>query len=192
MRERDDDRTMQPKDGIVQFRWLGGTVTWNSGASVWIYGLCLLLGLPLTFVFLFYAPYRWVQARNWTETSCVILVSTYRPTADNKQRYAPHVEYEYEFAAETHRSQGLNLLPFFQVRGSRREAAEDELQARYPPGERAVCYVNPLNPRESLLDRDLRPGEFFYLPFGLLLVGIGLRGLWERWRTSLKGTRLNQ
>ena len=62
------------------------------------------------------------------------------------------------------------------------EASEDDLKNRYPPGGQSLCYVNPQTPSEAILDRDLTPADFIYLPFVLVLSGVGGFGLWHRWQ----------
>jgi hypothetical protein len=164
----------------IPFRFLGGTGTFNAGASVWVYALCLLLGLPLVGVYLVHAPCQWWRARSWVETPCQIITAEMVPDGKANWTYSEHVVYEYQWEQQRHRNDKLQLLNYSIRREV--EAHQDDLRHRYPPGGESRCYVNPLNPTESILDRDLSPGDFLYLPFGVILTGVGIAGFWIRWQ----------
>jgi hypothetical protein len=117
------------QDDKIPFRFLGGKGTFNAGASVWVYLLCLFLGLPFAFVFLIRAPYEWLRARSWVETPCNIISSEMKLEDGNPPRYRAHVVYEYRFADQNYRSSQINILRYFRVRPRYREPAEDDLRA---------------------------------------------------------------
>jgi hypothetical protein len=166
-------------DNEIPFRFLGGKGTFNAGASVWIYGLCLLIGLPFVYIYLVHAPWQWYRARSFIETPCKIISAEMVPHPTHTHRYDPRVVYEYKWHDQSYQSQRLKILNYSYRRHW--EFGEDELRSRYPPGGESLCYVNPQDPAESILDRDLTPVDFIYLPFVLIISGVGAYGLWHRW-----------
>jgi hypothetical protein len=172
----------RPTDDQIPFRFLGGYGTFNAGASVWLYGFCLLLSLPFIYVFLFQAPWTWWKARGWQPTKCLIVSARMKLKEGTENRYDEEVIYEYDFGGQLHRGDRVRILNFTIRRY--RDANEAELQARYPPNSIAECYVNPARPAEALLDRELQPSDFIYVPFVLIIFGVGLFGLVYRWKTK--------
>ncbi|MEX2188648.1 MAG: DUF3592 domain-containing protein, partial [Pirellulales bacterium] len=123
-----------------------------------------------------YALSETEAARDWVETPCVVEESKFA-RSDNRNaadgRPTLDLVYRYEFAGQTYRGDRLDLLI-----GSMGddEAWERRLFERFPPGARTVCYVDPNDPANSVLDRDnaaTKSRNLWLLSFPFLCVGCG-------------------
>ncbi|MCL4694175.1 MAG: DUF3592 domain-containing protein, partial [Candidatus Hydrogenedentes bacterium] len=130
---------------------VNGTTVTNPLARV---AIKLFLGTVMIGVgaLLFYVHYATVSgiraARDWVEVPCVIEESEY-VQGDEGDRFL-QMTYRYEYDGQIYRSDRLDLLP-----GSMGDdgAWEDELFETHPAGSESVCYVNPRDPNEAVLDR---------------------------------------
>ncbi len=127
------------------------------------------------FYFFFISSFLKVrEAAAWEEVTCTIIssdVGSYRGS-EGGTVYAPEIEYEYEYAGRTWRS---DKVRFFGMRSSNR-TSHANFVARFPEGSAAVCYVNPANPSEAVLDRGYSASMFFGL-IPLVFVGVGVGGM---------------
>lgn len=114
-----------------------------------------------------------LDARGWKETPCHILsseVKTYH--GKNGPTYGVEISYAYKVAAQEYHSNRYQFLRF--SNGDRQPKAE--MVGRYPRGKQAVCFVDPKNPSEAVLDRrSATVGLFGLLP--LVFVGVGAVGV---------------
>lgn len=113
-----------------------------------------------------------VQTYSWNETPCRILSSEV-VSEDNRYRFA--VRYEYTVVAKTFVGD--------KFRRNSHPGDYDKQQSRtsqYPAGSQTVCFVNPSNSSEAVLQRD---SLFFGLMilFPLLFIAIGTIGLYACW-----------
>ncbi|GMV95284.1 MAG: hypothetical protein AMXMBFR82_50620 [Candidatus Hydrogenedentota bacterium] len=88
-------------------------------------------------------------ARDWVEVPCIIEVSEY-VQGDAGDR-SLQMTYRYEYDGQIYRSDRLDMLP-----GSMGDDGnwEDELFENHPVDSEAVCFVNPRDPNEAVLDRE--------------------------------------
>jgi len=70
---------------------------------------------------------------------------------------------------------GTDRYQFASGSSSGREDKE-RIVAQYPPGRQTVCYVNPANPSQAVLDRGPN-GEMLYGLIGVVFLVIGGVGL---------------
>jgi hypothetical protein len=109
-------------------------------------------------------------ARRWVETPCVIETNEWtRPRG--RKRISLELVYRYEIAGKSYRGDRLDLLA-----GSMGDDAawEKRIFERHRPGSRAVCYVDPDNPANSVFDRDnaaTKSRNLLLLAFPFLCVG---------------------
>ncbi len=136
----------------------------------------LLLPL-LVFHFFFLVPLRKVRrARAWREVPCEIVSSSVREDATDSGLYRFQVAYRYAVAGEEHRSGRYNFsfatatVGFF---GKRR------LARRLAPGTRTVCYVDPADPAEAVLDRGMTWDMLFAAAFAIMCGAVFLM-LWRQ------------
>lgn len=148
--------------------------------------LCLCAGSALVTLSFFVlkpeaASLTWFHSRGWTKTPCVI---TLHQVMTHESRRGPlrefEVRYAYEFGGSPHVS---SRIQFGRTHYFLRRGLNDT--ALYPTGERTICYVNPDNPEEAVLDRSfphsLFPSLFtsaIMLAFGVAFLAMAPVTLW--------------
>ncbi len=159
----------------------------RKGCMAAFFGLFLLAGLGTSLFFLRPAL-RVLEARSWPATPCTIVHSEVRTHAgDDGATYSVNVLYTYVVNGREHKSNRYRFLG-----GSTGDfASKERIVRRLPPLTRTVCYVNPENPSEAVLDRDFSSDYAFGLvPLVFAVIGLGgiiftLRGAFES-GTSLR------
>lgn len=139
--------------------FIGTLFTLIGGAATWF----LAVG-PLS---------KMVRSGSWTEQRCTVELSRVVSSRGSKggRTYRPEILYRYEFGGKTYRSSQVSV---FTVWSSGRDGKEETVR-NYAVGSSAVCFVNPANPSEALLDRSWSWGMLLgLLPLIFVLVGIGL------------------
>ncbi|SFI86265.1 DUF3592 domain-containing protein [Planctomicrobium piriforme] len=105
-------------------------------------------------------------AQTWVETPCVIVSSE----VIGDDTFTVDIRYQYTF---NDRNYDGDRYWFFTGRTSGKKSKE-AIVAQHPPGKKTVCYVDPKQPDESVLNRQFNTSllwGLFSVPF--LLVGIG-------------------
>jgi hypothetical protein len=137
----------------------------------------VFLAMGLAFcVFIGREVYLGAKTYTWPRVECVILDSRVVEDAKDNRPYRFQIRYEYQWRGRTHTTE----------KWSRRGGAYSDysdaqrLTARYPLDSKAVCFVNPRDPTEALLER---PGLWigFLILLPLIFVGIGGIGLVAMW-----------
>ena len=115
-----------------------------------------LVGLALVsalFYFSFISPVRKIlHARTWLETPCVILSSGVEEDATDSGLYKILITYQYEIAGCSYRSSRYNFSFWTSTSGYRGKKAVVD---RLAHGEQTVCYVNPLDVYDSVIERGI-------------------------------------
>jgi hypothetical protein len=95
-------------------------------------------------------PLRRVRrAKLWRETPCVILSSSVEEDATDSGVYRVLVTYKFEAAGRAYVASRYS----FAVGATAGCRGKRAVVARLAPGTRAVCYVNPTNPGDAVLER---------------------------------------
>jgi hypothetical protein len=120
---------------------------------------------------------RSMEARSWNSAPCVILRSEVRTETQHQgQSFSAEVLFGYEVEGKHLESSRLDLGSDMSMSYS----AVKERLAAYPAGSTNVCFYNPVNPREAVLQRGSTP-DFFLSAFGTALLGMsGFLGLQSR------------
>jgi hypothetical protein len=116
-----------------------------------------LVGAAALFVTFINPLGKSLALEGWHAAPCVI-------TASRLDGDRPAIEYLYEVGPKSYRSSRIALYP--QAFSSRSAAAA--VVARYPRGKAAECFVNPADPTDAVLSRDLIRDLVVLLPAGLL------------------------
>ena len=145
----------------------------GAGCLAVFFGIFLLFGLAFLAFFAVPAA-RILSARAWRETPCTILHSEVRSHAssDGDDTYSVAVRYAYVVDGREYSSERYEFLGGSSSGTSGKEA----VVRRLPPGTRTVCYVDPANPAEAVLERGLTLQYLFAL-IPLLFVAIGGGGV---------------
>ena len=108
---------------------------------------------------------------SWVETPCTIVFSELRESrGDDGPTYRADILFSYEFQGEAYRSNRVSLGLKVSSGGS---SSKREKIAKHPPGSAAVCYVNPRQPWEAVLDKK-SPAILFSLLFPIPFLAAGI------------------
>jgi Protein of unknown function (DUF3592) len=127
-------------------------------------GVLLLLTALMTWMFLLEPLFLFKEARGWRSVPCQILTSRMRQTMDMESGTVVsyvEVEYRYQFEGSTYSSDRYdfqNTGTYFT--GSASETTGQRI-AKLASATNAICFVNPKNPGEAVLERGLAWGLWF-------------------------------
>ncbi len=143
------------------------------GCLAVFFSIFLIAGIQVFFWLSLAPTLRSLAARNWPQAPCTIVSSrVIEHPGDDGSTYEISIQYEYEFEGRAYTS---SRYSFFDIASSGRSGKE-RVVARYPPGSRTTCYVDPQNPERAVLDPGLRPEAAFGL-IGMPFVLVGAGGL---------------
>lgn len=143
----------------------------------WLFGaIFTLVGLG---TFIAWSLPMWTTAASssrWIETPCVIISSRVKShPGDDTPTYSVAISYRYTFGATEYRSDRFNVVGG----SSSGSAGKKEIVSHYPQGSTQICYVNPAQPSEALLQRGFSWGLLFGL-LPLVFMGVGVAMLFYR------------
>lgn len=132
---------------------------------------------------------QWVDARGWEQVPATLLDVDLVVNSGDADTYRATASYEYSWQGATYRSDRVWFHGMSDNIGSFHQAAARELQAHLEAGEPFPAWVNPDEPTESVLYRDLRwPLLLFVALFGLIFGAVGFGML----VAALRGSRAEQ
>ncbi|HEX2642558.1 MAG TPA: DUF3592 domain-containing protein [Thermoanaerobaculia bacterium] len=139
-----------------------------------LFFLVFFLAGAAALYFMVLRPARGLLAsRSWVETPCQVEASRVgESSSSDGTTYRVEVDYAYSFQGREYRSSRYDFLDFYSS-GYDGKAA---VVARYPPGTRTLCYVNPEAPAEAVINRGLSWGWLAGL-VPLLFIAVGGGGL---------------
>jgi len=146
----------------------------QAGCLVAFFGLFFVVGLSV-FYFVTVRPVMlYAAARSWQETTCTVLSSEVGShSGSDSTTYSVDVVYTYNFEGREFQAKRYGFLG---GSSSGREGKE-EIVARYPPGARVTCWIDPSHPDQAVLNREPSLEWLVGLiPLVFLLVGGG--GIW--------------
>lgn len=117
---------------------------------------------------------------SWSQTEATILASATQPPRRSDDDPTFHVRYTYVAGGDQRESSRYT-----------RDAAAPETQdayqlaARYTPGTRTPCWVNPQDPTEAVLHRK-SPFVALIVLFPLIFIAVGGGGIWAVWLRQKK------
>lgn len=159
----------------------------KNGLPLLFFGLFTLVG-GLVLYFVTIRPLMlYLDARSWPETPCEVVsssVGSHTSSGKNSSTtYSIDIVYRYTVAGREYLSDRYELMDASSS-GRPRKAA---VVKRYPAGSKAMCYVNPEDPTEAMLNRQLSP--FMLIGLGaLLFLLVGVGGFWGMIRSALKSS----
>jgi Protein of unknown function (DUF3592) len=133
----------------------------------------IALGLAFTW-WLWGAGQRAMITRHWTPVPCVILVSGVQQkqfSPNDPVKWQPELEYRYSFEGKVYHSTKLRRIEGPTPHRARAMASA----AAFPPGRETLCFVNPGNPAEAVLEHATKAA--FYTLWWPLLFAAGGAGM---------------
>lgn len=153
-----------------------------SSGCVSLFGLPFMLaGLFMTGLY-FKGYLSWVEAKTWQETPCWVEKADLESSSDSEggTTYKATASYRYQFSGQTYHGNQVGLSGGSDNVGDFQQKAHSELTEHAnksknpsaPPSFR--CYVNPQNPKEAVLYRNLRwEMQAFIAIFALTFPAVG-------------------
>jgi uncharacterized protein DUF3592 len=142
------------------------------GCMAAFFAVFLLAGAGFSLFFIRPAV-KVLEAKSWTPVPCTIVDSQVQThPGEDGATYSVDVLYTYAFAGREYKANRYRFLGG----SSGGYAAKERIVRRLPPLTRTVCYVNPREPAEAVLNRDFSADYAFGL-VPLLFVAVGLGGL---------------
>ncbi|MCA9075447.1 MAG: DUF3592 domain-containing protein [Planctomycetaceae bacterium] len=147
-----------------------------SGCGMWgLYVFCGMFALAgaAMFYFMTLGPLLNVyRARTWVETPCTITSSRVeRHDGDDGDTFSIEITYDYAFRGQPYGGDRYH----FMIGSSSGYDGKKAVVDAHPVGMKTVCYVDPLNPSEAVIERGLTWDMLwglFCVPF--LVVGFGI------------------
>lgn len=146
------------------------------GGRLWMSGMGLTLAAAGAFFFWFLWKNYAVAGRmdHWAETPCEIVASTVDGSAMDQHfqtKYEFQVTYRYEWEGRTLLGDRAKSKPV--VAGIRKKL--DSWESRFPTGRQTVCYVNPDDPAQAVLERDTKASIYsLWFPALFVVGGLGI------------------
>ena len=138
---------------------------------------CFLFGLIF---FLFGGLFFWlafgrgfvklVQARDWMPTPCTIVSSEVKSHGDT---FSVEATYKYTINGLEYQGDRYDFV----TGSSSGYDSKAAVVAQIPPGTNTTCYVNPADPKDSVLERGFT-NEMYFAALPLLFAFIGLAGMY--------------
>jgi hypothetical protein len=151
-------------------------------APMLLLGVFFLFGAGLSYPFFVQPLLESRAARSWPAIPCEILSSRVQTHSSNKgSTYSVEVTYRYAIDGQTYTGARYR----FMSGSSSGYDGKAEVVSQLPPGTKTVCYVNPADPADVVLDRDMG-GEIW---IGLVPVSFALIGLIGLVSLLLRGGR---
>jgi hypothetical protein len=150
----------------------------------------ILLGVAILYTEIRSARRARDARTSWRTVQCAILsssVAEHPGGGEDGPTYSVDVLYEYEVAGQRYRSNQFN----FADHDSSRQIRELLLAERYPVGRPSVCFVNPADSTDAVLEPNVGGQRWVAIvPIVLIIIGVaGLAALLRsRTRFSVAGT----
>ena len=128
-------------------------------------------GAGVGYFFIFPAIIKSLNADDWIKTPCMVRSSRVQTHhGSDSTTYSVDIVYVYSFNGRQYRSGQYSFMGGSSS-GYQGKAA---VVRQYPAGKEAVCYVNPDNPAEAVLKKELGAGVFFAgIPILFMAIGLG-------------------
>jgi Protein of unknown function (DUF3592) len=145
-----------------------------NAAVVLFLSLFCIFGIAVATFMSFLPIYRAIQSRSWRAATCEVLSSRVVRSGDT---FRPDIQYRYHVDDRPYTGTRYDFVP-----GSNNISDYQSVVDRYPPGHQFECYVDPADPTQAVISRELTFGYFFGLIFVVFFTVIpgGFIVIWFR------------
>jgi hypothetical protein len=155
------------------------------GCLVAFFSVFLLAGLGFGWFVGIRPAWRIHQAGQWPAAPCRILSSKVKSNSSSDgTTYSVAITFAYQYGGRDYTS---DQYSFFTGSSSGR-SGKAKVVAAHPPGRQTVCYVNPNDPQEAVLNRRYT-SEIWFVLIPLVFVAVGGGGVWYAVRVVLKARK---
>lgn len=187
--------------GLVFYAWFGQrkdkkpTVDAHGGqklgkkgkVAITLFGLVFFcVGMGIIYGLGVLSWWEYFDARSWQQTPCVVEhASVQSHSSDDGTTYSVDILYRYEINGQTYRSNRYSFVGG----SSNGHSGKQAIVKKYPVGSQQTCWVNPSDPRDSVLHRDFSWSlllGLIGLPFAAVGGGILIWQLKSGFKSSTK------
>jgi hypothetical protein len=129
-------------------------------------GIFVVAGIAIGYFMSFRPLSLAYQARSWTTADCEVISSR---VVRNDDTARPDIRYRYQIDDRRYTSDRYNFMP-----GSTNDSTVASTVERYAPGTRFPCYVDPADPTQAVINRDVTYWYYLGLIFCAAFAGIPL------------------
>jgi len=129
-------------------------------------GIFVTAGTAIGYFLSFRPLYLVYQARSWTAADCEVLSSRVARNGDTSR---PDIQYRYYISDRPYTSGRYNFIT-----GSTNDSSVSATVEHYSPGTKFQCYVDPADPTQAVINRDITYWYYFGLIFFAGFAGIPL------------------
>lgn len=143
----------------------------------------LVIGSIVSFFIIVLPLIKTIQARDWKAAPCTVISSRVQHhSSDDGTTYSVDILYSYEIDGREYKANRYTLLGG----SSSGHKGKQKVVNQHPPGAKRICYVNPRDPTDAVLNRGLSPVMLFGL-LPLVFVAIGIAGIRGTLRKAWSG-----
>ncbi len=143
------------------------------GGLVLFFSVFFFAGLGVGYFLIFPMLYKAYNSDAWIQLPCRVESSRVQSHSDSDgTTYSVDICYTYTYKGITYRSDKYNFIGGSSS-GYRSKAA---IVRQYPAGKQTVCFVNPEDPSDAVLNTKLGFGAFLVL-FPLIFMAVGFFGM---------------
>lgn len=132
-------------------------------------GIFMLAGGGVFFGLTIWPVMQWQAAQAWVETPCRVVSSEVAEHDGDSTTYSINVIFEYSHEGRLYTGNRYDFV----TGSSSGYAPKARVVEQYPPGGKTVCYVNPDDPTDSVINRNWSNGYLIGC-FGLIFFFAGL------------------
>lgn len=152
----------------------------GKGLAIGVFALFTIVGVGMFYGITVRTSLMVLKARNWPAVTCTVLSSQVRShSGDHGSTYSVDVLYAYRMNGRDYRANRYS----FMGGSSSGYSGKQAIVSRYPPGAQVICYVDPADPTQAVLERGFTPIMLLGL-LPLLFIAVGVFGLVSFWRKS--------
>ena len=153
-------------------------------AVVFFFGIFFAVGIGVFYAMFLRPMMKIEQAKGWPEVPCEVISSRVQShEGDDSTTYSVDILFEYTVPGET-KPRTSNRYSFFTGSSSGYES-KDAIVKAHPKDKKTVCYVNPDDPIEAVLERGYTTDMWFGL-IPLVFVAVGAGGMFFTVRSLLR------
>ncbi|MBL1147339.1 MAG: DUF3592 domain-containing protein [Pseudomonadota bacterium] len=130
---------------------------------------------------------EWQGMKNWDETTAHLVSAELSSSTDSDggTTYRAKAEYQYEYGGRRYSGDRVAVFDMSDNIGSFQEDLGRKLERAYKKNKAVPVYVNPSDPGEAVLNRDMRWGMLGFVSiFGVVFCGAGGGFIYFVWRGS--------